>query len=137
MALTRDHVIDTMRKINAYDQRFSKPAEIVIAAWCEHFEQYPTLTVEDTLEAVKMYYRKPGVEVPKPADISYVAREVRRERNERWTDEDMAHFEALCNAKAAPDDDGYPPPDPYAQVEKRPATDEERKAIESAWRKPE
>lgn len=123
-----DDLIDGLTKIGAYDYQFPRPSKIVVEAWLEHFEQYPALTRDDLLEAIKVYYRKPDVSPPKPADVSHLARELRRDRNSRWTDDDMDRFEALCDSKAAPDDDGLL----VAIAAAIPATeDERRRAIES------
>jgi hypothetical protein len=125
MTLRSSDVIDGLTKIGAYDPKFPIPAAIVVEAWLEHFEQYPALERDDLLDAIKVYYRKPGVDVPRPADISSIAREQRRDRNSRWTDEDMARYEALCDSKAADHE-------PRQIANPNPSTAESRrKAIES------
>ena len=126
--ISSDDLIDGLTKIGAYDYQFPRPSKIVVEAWLEHFEQYPALTRDDLLDAIKVYYRKPEVSPPKPADVSHLARELRRDRNSRWTDEDMVRFEALCDSKAAPDERE----ESLVAIAAKPATeDERRRAIES------
>ncbi len=76
-------------------------SELVIMAWHEHFEDFPHLTVDDALEAVKRYHRDPQDRMIQPADISRVARDIHQDRSQRWDDDDQADHEAFLEAKSA------------------------------------
>lgn len=51
-----------------------------IFAWWEHFQDFPYLTLDVVLDAVKFYYRDPHDRMVQPADISKVARELQQDR---------------------------------------------------------
>ena len=74
--------------------------DATITAWAEHFEDFPHLTVDDALEAVKRYHRDPQDRMIQPADISRVARDIHQDRSQRWDDDDQADHEAFLEAKA-------------------------------------
>lgn len=75
-------------------------SELVAMAWIEHFEQFPAVTVDDALEAVKIYHREPQERMIQPADISKVARAIRRDKSDRESEEQRRLREELLDAKA-------------------------------------
>lgn len=77
-----------------------QPSELVLRAWHEHFTDWPHVTVEDALEAVKVYHREPHERMIQPADISRVAREIRRDKSERETESERRAREELLDGKA-------------------------------------
>lgn len=81
--------------------RTPQPGELVIMAWAEHFADWPHLTADDALEAVRIFHRDPQDRMIQPADISRIAREIRRDKSDRETDADRRAREALIDAKAA------------------------------------
>ena len=119
--IQRDDVIDTLTKCAGYDPaKFPQPSAIMADAWCEHLDQFPTLTRQDLLEAVKAYYNTTERRVPQPADISRIARQIHRDR----LDEEEARIihEDICDRKAGDA--------PYSRrkINTDPATIEKRKA---------
>lgn len=82
-----------------------QPSEAVAAAWMEHFSDYPGVTGEDLMKAVKEFFTQPRERQVQPADISAIARKYSRDRWERsdLDSEERLALEAVCNAKAAPD----------------------------------
>jgi hypothetical protein len=69
-------------------------------AWGTLFEKH-RLDEHDLLAGVVLVYDQHGSGYrPLPKDIIDGARSIRRERTERWTDEDWARYEALCDSKA-------------------------------------
>lgn len=73
--IRRDNCIEAIAKCTGYDPMHSpRQSELIANAWSEHFAQYPELTRDDLLDAVKEYYRTPQRPWPQPADISSVAR---------------------------------------------------------------
>lgn len=77
-----------------------QPSQLVIMAWHEHFEDFQHLTIEDALEAVKRFHRDPQDRMIQPADISRIAREIRRDKSDRESDDERRRREALIDAKA-------------------------------------
>lgn len=75
-------------------------SELVAMAWIEHFGDFPSVTVDDALEAVKIYHRESQDRMIQPADISKVARAIRRDKSDRESDEMRRLREELCDAKA-------------------------------------
>ena len=57
--------------------------EGVLMAWMEHFAAFPKIGLDDALEAVKVYYQSPQDRMVQPADISKIARDIRRDRIDR------------------------------------------------------
>ena len=57
--------------------------EGVLMAWMEHFAAFPKIGLDDALEAVKVYYQSPQDRMVQPADISKIARDIRRDRLDR------------------------------------------------------
>lgn len=78
-----------------------QPSELVIRAWAEHFADWPHLSVDDALEAVRVFHRDPRDGMIQPADISRIARAIRRDKSDRETEEQRRAREALIDAKAA------------------------------------
>lgn len=75
-------------------------SELVIMAWHEHFSDFPHLDASDALEAVKRYHRDPQDRMIQPADISRIAREIRRDKSDRESDDERREREAAIDAKA-------------------------------------
>lgn len=92
-------VLDALTKCSGYDPgHFSVPSKVVASAWCEYFEDFPSLRRDDLLAAVKLYYRTPDRKVPQPADIGDLARKLRRDEIDR-EDESDRDARALANDK--------------------------------------
>jgi hypothetical protein len=104
--VTEDDVFDALTKCTGYDSAHTpKPSEIVVEAWMEHLSDFPSVTRQDLLDAVKEYHRTPRDVQLQPAHISAIARKYSRERYER-SDLDSAErrrLEEVCNTKAAPE----------------------------------
>jgi hypothetical protein len=104
--LSRNDVIKVLMKCAGYDnQHTPDDSDMTIMAWQEHFEDFPGVTPEDAMLAVKEYHRVPRDRMVQPADISLIARKYSRERYER-SDLDSAErrrLEEVCNTKAAPE----------------------------------
>lgn len=106
----------------------------IVTAWRMFFEDYPLLTGDDLMQAVKMHYRKPGVSFPLPGDLRVLASEVRRDRlaREPLNGPTRAAHEALCDSKAEWDGD-----EPQRQLEVKvnndPATAEHRRKMIEAF----
>lgn len=95
-----------LAKCAAYDHRFPRPNEATKKAWGEHIE-LKNAQLDDMLEAVTRWYAEPRDRVPLPADISMIARDLRRERQARETTEEREAREARADAKA----EGFEPVD--------------------------
>lgn len=108
--------------------RFPQPTVGIIAAWWEHFADYPHVTVQDALEAVKRYYRDEKAEVPRAAHISKIARQVHQEEIDRDPEAHAARLEARYNAKA-----GEPQRQLEVKVNPDPATAEHRRKMIEAF----
>jgi hypothetical protein len=76
-------------------------SELVAMAWIEHFSDFPHVTIDDALEAVKNYHREPHDRMIQPADISKIAREIRRDKSDRETEQQRRARENMLDAKAA------------------------------------
>ena len=122
--ITFEQASEILAKCKTYDYRFPNPAPGAIAAWCEHFGLYPHVTVQDALEAVTRYYQREGVDVPLPANISKIARQVHQEDIDRDPDAHAARLEARSNAKA-----GESQRQLEAKVNPDPATAEHRRKV--------
>lgn len=69
-----------LAKCAAYSPaRTPKESPAVAAAWAEHFAQYPHISMENALEAVRMYFNRPDTGLVEPCDISKIAREMRQD----------------------------------------------------------
>lgn len=104
--ITSEDIIDALIKCSGYDTAHTpKPSEIVVIAWAEHFEDFPGVTRDDLLEAVKEYHRTPRDVQLQPAHISLIARKYSRERYERseLDSPERRRLEQLSDAKAAPE----------------------------------
>lgn len=118
-------IAQVLAKCSAYDPtRFPQPTPAMIEAWWEHFADYPHVTAQDALEAVKRYYRDERADVPRPASISKIARQVHQEDIDRDPDAHAARLEARSNAKA-----GEPQRQLEAKVNPDPATAEHRRKV--------
>lgn len=85
--VSRTDIIDALTMCSGYDPgHFSQPSRIIVAAWEDHLGQYPGVARDDLLEAVRVYYRTPDRRVPQPADISKIARDLRKSRLDTETD---------------------------------------------------
>lgn len=107
--LTRDNIIDALTKCAGYDPvHFPRKSELIANAWCEHFNRWGGLTVQDLMEAVSEYYARPSQPVPQPADISVIARKLHRDRFDRLPLDapERKAVEAVGDAKAAPEAQG-------------------------------
>ena len=101
MTITANNVGAILAKCGGYrPDKTPQPSEIVAMAWVEHFSDFPAVTLEDALEAVKVYHREPQDRMIQPADIGKVARAIRRDKSDRETDEIRRLREELCDAKA-------------------------------------
>lgn len=123
-------ITQVLAKCAAYDpSRFPTPTPAMVEAWLEHFESYPHVTLQESLDAVKVYYRGDDVSVPRPANISKIARALHQDAIERDVeDEQRAAWEALCDAKAGDGQKAIT----AGPVNPDPATAEQRrKAIEA------
>jgi len=101
MTITTTEVGAILAKCAGYrPDKTPQPGELVIMAWHEHFTDFPHLTVADALEAVKRYHRDPQDRMIQPADISKIAREIRRDKAERETEQQRREREAAIDAKA-------------------------------------
>jgi hypothetical protein len=67
--------------------------EGVLMAWMEHFAAFPKIGLDDALEAVKVYYQSPQDRMVQPADISKIARDIRRDRLDRMEPDERPHRE--------------------------------------------
>jgi hypothetical protein len=67
--------------------------EGVLMAWMEHFGVFPKVDLGDALEAVKVYYQSPKDRMVQPADISKIARDIRRDRIDRMDPDERPHRE--------------------------------------------
>lgn len=104
--LEPDDILDVLAKCAAYQPvKFPRPSEGILAAWQEHFSEFPRITKELALRAVAEYYKTPGRPVPGPAEISSVACTLTHRDRLEWSDEDRAAYEAICDSKAADDDE--------------------------------
>ena len=97
-------IAQVLAKCSAYDPtRFPQPTPAMIEAWWEHFADYPHVTAQDALEAVKVYYRNEKADVPRPAHISKIARQLHQDAIERDPHGHAAILEANSNRKAGED----------------------------------
>ena len=99
-------VRNMLSRCSGYDpSHFPQPSQVIVAAWLEHFSQFPRLASEDVHNAVRKYYNVGDRKVPQPADISSIARDLWRDRYEREDLEGELHreIEALSEAKAEPE----------------------------------
>lgn len=104
--LSRNDVIKVLMKCAGYDnQHTPDDSDMTIMAWQEHFEDFPSVTPEDAMLAVKEYHRVPRDRMVQPADISLIARKYSRERFERSAldSPERLRLEEVCNTKAAPE----------------------------------
>ena len=88
-----------LAKCMAYDPYFANPAKSTILAWSEHFE-LRNIATEDLLAGVARFYEfnTEGTK-PLPASISFMAREVIRQRSQSETTEQREEREARIDAK--------------------------------------
>lgn len=128
--IDKQGMVQVLAKCAASDgSRFPKPTEAMRDAWLEHFDDYPHVTLQEALEAVKVYYRDPDADVPRAANISKIARALHQDAIDRgWDDEKQAQWEALCDAKA-----GDSPRAIESPVNDDPATAEQRRAAIEAF----
>lgn len=104
--VTLEDVGKALMRCSGYAPQIApQPSEAVAAAWMEHFGDYPGVTGEDLMKAVKEFFRVPRERQVQPADISAIARKYARERFEA-SDLDSPErlaLEAKCDSKAAPE----------------------------------
>jgi hypothetical protein len=105
--------LETARQVLArcagHDPWFPNPDPIVVAVWAEQFRD-SGLSRERLVQGVFRAYRDNGSGFrPLPKDIIAAARLCLSEQALTMTDEQRAEYEALCDAKAAPDDPALPP----------------------------
>jgi hypothetical protein len=101
MTITPTDVGRILAKCSGYrPDRTPQPGELVAMAWVEHFSDFPHITADDALEAVKVYHRDPQDRMIQPADISRIARAIRRDKSDRETEDQRRAREALIDAKA-------------------------------------
>jgi hypothetical protein len=101
MTITTSQIGAILAKCSGYrPDKTPQPGELVIRAWHEHFAEFPHLTADDALEAVKVYHRDPQDRMIQPADISRIARAIRRDKSDRETEDQRRAREALIDAKA-------------------------------------
>lgn len=82
MALTQQDVMDVLMKCTGYaSDKTPVPSEMTLLAWCEHFSE-ARVAREEVLAAVKIYFQRPQDRLVQPADISSLARGLRRD----WLD---------------------------------------------------
>lgn len=86
----RDDILDALTKSTAYDsQHTPTPSRILIDAWLEHFERYaPGVERDELILAVAEYHREPRDRMLQPADLSAIARVLRRDALDRADPED-------------------------------------------------
>ncbi|BBU22140.1 hypothetical protein [Mycobacterium xenopi] len=79
--ITAEDVLDALTKAAAYDTSHTpRTSQMLIAAWVEHFNRYaPAVQREDLLAAVSEYHREPRNRMLQPADLSAIARALRRD----------------------------------------------------------
>lgn len=95
---------NALAKCAAYDPWFPQPNRATVEAWAEQIAEY-RLDEADVLEGVKLAYRDNGSGFrPLPADIVQKARQVRRERAERESDDERRaredHRDAALDRRA-------------------------------------
>jgi len=73
---------DVLAKIAAYDPRFPRPNEAMLRAWAEHIT-IRNPDPDDMMASVTKFYETPRDLYPKPADITTLARDMRRDRLDR------------------------------------------------------
>lgn len=94
----------------AHDPWFPNPDPMVVATWAQQFTE-SRLRGQALIEGVFRAYRDNGSGFrPLPKDIIVAARAVLSEKQLRWSDEERAEFEALCDAKAQPEPPALPAP---------------------------
>ena len=123
--MDEDQIGAVLAKCAAYDTRFPVVTPATIEAWYEHFGDYPHVTAQDALEAVKIYYRDERADVPRPASISKIARQLHQDAIDRDPDGHAARLEARSNAKAGDN----PQRQLEAKVNADPATAEHRRKV--------
>lgn len=101
MALTKQDVMDVLMKCTGYaSDKTPVPSEMTLLAWCEHFGDMQIVRRE-ALAAVKIYFQKPQDRLVQPADISTIARALRRDwldRNPPLSDPTFGEIEARSRA---------------------------------------
>lgn len=86
MTLTNADIGAILAKCSGYrPDKTPRQSELVAEAWLEHFAQFPHVTIEDALAGVTVFHRDPHDGMVQPADISKPAREIRRDKSERET----------------------------------------------------
>lgn len=84
MALTPQDVIDVLKKCVGYaPDQTPTPNELTIQAWCEHFGSV-RVDRDEAMEAVRRYFLKPHDRMVQPADISAIARDMRKDFLDRF-----------------------------------------------------
>jgi hypothetical protein len=73
-------------------------AKAMARVWARMFNAYK-LSLEDLLAAVEKRALT-NADAPEPAEIIEVARAIRRDRSQRWDDEEQADYEAFLEAKS-------------------------------------
>ena len=101
--MDEDQITYILAKCKAYDHRFPNPNPAMVEAWAEHFSQYPHVTLHDALEAVKLYHRSEDADVPRPANISKIARQLHQDAIDRDPEAHAARLEARSDMKAGED----------------------------------
>ncbi|MEN6431175.1 MAG: hypothetical protein ABFC80_10105 [Coriobacteriales bacterium] len=100
MTITTTEIGAILAKCSGYrPDKTPQPGELVIMAWHEHFADFPHLTLADALEAVKRYHRDPQDRMIQPADSSKIAREIRRDKADRETEDERRRREDAIDAK--------------------------------------
>jgi hypothetical protein len=82
----RDEVCDIIARLCGYYPRSAPPPndDAVLAAWIDHFSQYPKLSVVNVRAGIRAYTNDPSHEFfPAPAAISRLARDNWNDRFER------------------------------------------------------
>lgn len=91
-----------------------QPSELVIRAWAEHFADFPHLDASDALEAVRVFHRDPHDRMIQPADISKIAREIRRDRAQREPDAVREARQSALDARLVDAIETFPATPPVA-----------------------
>ncbi|WP_071700199.1 zinc finger domain-containing protein [Mycobacterium heckeshornense] len=125
--ITRDDILDALAKCAAYDNQHTPvPSRILVQAWVEHFEVYaPSIERGDLLAAVTEYHREPRDRMLQPADLSGIARAIRRDQLDREPLDSprRIELEAKAERKAAIDKLGQSwPAEPSTGRPDRPRT---------------
>jgi hypothetical protein len=87
----RDEVCEVIARLCGYYPRSQPPAgdQGVLAAWVDHFSQFPKLSMVNVMAGIRAYTNDPAHEFfPAPAAISRAARDHWNDRYERCRSDD-------------------------------------------------